>query len=43
MEIEGLDWPASGGNKRVWDWWELGFFDERERERKIIHFFSLGV
>ena len=24
---------ADGGDKRVWDRWELGFFDERESER----------
>ena len=27
---------AGGGDRRVWDWWEMGFFDERERERLYI-------
>ena len=32
MEIEGLGWLAGGGDRRVWDRWEMGSFDERERE-----------
>ena len=33
---------AGGGDRRVWDWWEMGFFDEREREKEIIRFGFLG-
>ena len=32
MEIEGLGWLAGGGDRRVWDRWEMGSFDERERD-----------
>ena len=34
MEIEGLGWLAGGGDRRVWDRWEMGSFDVRERERE---------
>ena len=48
MQIKGLGWPTSDGDRSVWDWWEMGFFDERERERErerekdIIRFGFLG-
>lgn len=37
MDIKGLGWPTSDGDRRVWDWWEMGFFDERERERERLY------
>ena len=39
MDIKGLGWPTSDGDRRVWDWWEMGFFDERERERDYTFWF----
>ena len=30
MEIEGLGWLVGGGDRRVWDRWEMDSFDERE-------------
>ena len=41
MEIEGLGWLAGGGDKRVWDRWEMGCFDERGRERERDYTFWL--
>ena len=41
MEIEGLGWPAGGGDRKVWDQWEMGFFDEREIIRFFFFFFFL--
>ena len=41
MEIKGLGWPTSDGDRRVWDWWEMGFFNvcerDRERERERLY------
>ena len=36
----GFGMAADGGDRRVWDRWELGFFFERERERLHIGCFG---
>ena len=36
MEAEGLGWPASGGDRRVWDRWELVFFVDFGAPQQLI-------
>ena len=43
MEIEGLGWPAGGGDRRVWDRWEMGSFDERERLYVLVVFIIIII
>ena len=43
MEIEGLGWLAGGGDRRVWDRWEMRSFNERERLYVLVVFIIIII